>query len=152
VPAQIRRFQLAIVSRIKILSSLNIAEKRMPQDGSFKIRVHNREIDIRVSVIPMQFGEGVVLRLLDKQQLVLSMPELGMPESVFEVFKKLIQLPHGIILVTGPTGCGKTTTLYAAINQIVSDPKESLIGLSMVAAGLPVYYFWVNKKSKEGFA
>jgi general secretion pathway protein E/type IV pilus assembly protein PilB len=121
VPPQIRRFQLAIISRIKILSSLNIAEKRMPQDGSFKIRVHNREIDIRVSVIPMQFGEGVVLRLLDKQQLILSMPELGMPEPVFAVFKTLIQLPHGIILVTGPTGCGKTTTLYAAINQIVSD-------------------------------
>ena len=121
VPPAIRRFQAAIISRIKILAELNIAEKRLPQDGAFRIRVHQREVDIRVSVIPMQFGEGVVLRLLDKQTLVLSLMELGMSQEAFDRFKGLIQLPHGIILVTGPTGCGKTTTLYAAINQIVSD-------------------------------
>jgi len=121
VPAQIRRFQAAIISRIKILARMNIAEKRMPQDGSFKVRVHGREIDVRVSVIPMQFGEGVVLRLLDKQTLGLPLTDLGMAAETFERFKGLIQLPHGIILVTGPTGCGKTTTLYASIGQIVSD-------------------------------
>ena len=121
VPAQIRRFQAAIISRIKILASMNIAEKRMPQDGSFRVRVHGREIDVRVSVIPMQYGEGVVLRLLDKQTLGLPLTDLGMGADTFDRFKRLIQLPHGIILVTGPTGCGKTTTLYASIGQIVSD-------------------------------
>jgi len=121
VPVQIRRFQAAIISRIKILASMNIAEKRMPQDGAFRVRVHGREIDVRVSVIPMQYGEGVVLRLLDKQTLGLPLTDLGMGADTFERFKGLIQLPHGIILVTGPTGCGKTTTLYAAMGQIVSD-------------------------------
>ena len=121
VPAQINRFQAAIISRIKILGNMNIAEKRLPQDGSFKIRVRGREIDIRVSIIPMQYGEGVVMRLLDKQSVLLTLQDLGMPEDRFASFKELISLPHGIILVTGPTGSGKTTTLYASIHQIVSD-------------------------------
>ena len=101
----------AIISRVKILCNLNIAEKRLPQDGGFKIKTQNREIDVRVSVIPMAFGEGVVMRILDKQSALLSLQQLGMGDAVFERFDELIQLPHGIILVTGPTGSGKTTTL-----------------------------------------
>ncbi len=126
VPPQIRRFQNAIVSRIKILANLNIAEKRLPQDGGFKIRAQNREIDLRVSIIPTAFGEGVVLRILDKQSLLLSLQQLGMGEQVFGLFRELIAMPHGIILVTGPTGSGKTTTLYSALNTIKSDETKIL--------------------------
>jgi len=121
VPVQIRRFQAAIISRIKIMSRLNIAEKRLPQDGGFKIRHDGREIDIRVSVLPSVYGEGIVLRILDKESLLLSLTDLGMDQQTYKRFNDLIELPHGIILVTGPTGSGKTTTLYAALNAIVSD-------------------------------
>ncbi len=126
VPPQIRRFQAAIISRIKIMSNLNIAEKRLPQDGSFKARVQGREIDFRVSVIPMAFGEGVVIRILDKQAVLHSLASLGMNGETLDKFTHLINLPHGIILVTGPTGSGKTTTLYAALNTIVSDEIKIL--------------------------
>jgi type II secretion system protein E len=126
VPPQIRRFQAAIISRIKIMSNLNIAEKRLPQDGSFKARVQGREIDFRVSIIPMAFGEGVVIRILDKQAVLHSLESLGMNDEVLTNFKHLITLPHGIILVTGPTGSGKTTTLYGALNTIVSDEIKIL--------------------------
>jgi len=126
IPPQIRRFQNAIISRIKILSNLNIAEKRLPQDGGFKIRAHGREIDLRVSIIPTAFGEAVVMRILDKQSVSLSLPALGMKDETYERFQKLITIPHGIILVTGPTGSGKTTTLYAALNSIRSDAIKVL--------------------------
>ena len=126
VPDAIQRFQLAIISRIKILSSLNIAEKRLPQDGGFKIKTQGREIDIRVSIIPTPFGEAVVMRILDKQSTLLSLVSLGMGEETLEVFKSLIARPYGIILVTGPTGSGKTTTLYSALNMILSDTIKIL--------------------------
>ena len=126
VPPAIQRFQLAIISRIKILSSLNIAEKRLPQDGGFKIKTQGREIDIRVSIIPTSFGEAVVMRILDKQATALSLATLGMSEEAMATFKELIAKPHGILLVTGPTGSGKTTTLYSALNMIKSETIKIL--------------------------
>ncbi len=121
VPPEIRRFQSAIISRIKILSDLNIAEKRLPQDGGFSVKAHHRDIDIRVSIVPTAFGEGVVMRILDKQSILIDLTALGMDGDVLERFNGIISLPHGIILVTGPTGSGKTTTLYSALNTIRSD-------------------------------
>jgi general secretion pathway protein E len=119
VPPQMHRFQAAIISRIKILANLNIAERRIPQDGRIKFQVGGRQVDVRVSVIPMLFGEGVVLRLLDKSNVLFTLQQLGMDDTTYAMFKGLIDRPHGIFLVTGPTGAGKTTTLYAALNAIV---------------------------------
>jgi type II secretion system protein E len=119
IPAQMHRFQAAIISRIKILANLNIAERRVPQDGRIKFQVGGRQIDVRVSVIPMLFGEGIVMRLLDKANVLFTLQELGMDAETYQRFKGLIDRPHGILLVTGPTGSGKTTTLYAALNAIV---------------------------------
>ncbi len=126
VPPDIRRFQNAVISRIKILSQMNIAEKRLPQDGGFKIKAHNREIDLRVSIIPYAFGEGACLRLLDKTKIKLSLTDLGMEGETLDTFNQVINRPHGIILVTGPTGSGKTTTLYAALKTIVSGDLKIL--------------------------
>ena len=134
VPAQMHRFQAAIISRIKILANLNIAERRIPQDGRIKFQVGGRQIDVRVSVIPMLFGEGVVMRLLDRSNVLFTLPELGMDEHTFGLFRGLIDRPHGIILVTGPTGAGKTTTLYAALNAIVGP------GIKVLTVEDPVEY------------
>jgi general secretion pathway protein E/type IV pilus assembly protein PilB len=133
VPAQLKRFQPAIVSRVKILSHLNIAEKRLPQDGRIKIRLDAAEVDIRVSVIPMLHGEAVVMRLLRQNSTLRGMQELGMDQRELDCFRRVLQMPHGIILVTGPTGSGKTSTLYTALNEIndsvrkiitIEDPVE----------------------------
>lgn len=134
VPPQMHRFAAAIISRIKILANLNIAERRIPQDGRIKFNVGGRQIDVRVSVIPMLFGEGVVMRLLDKANVLFTLPQLGMDERSFGLFKGLIDRPHGIFLVTGPTGAGKTTTLYAALNAIVGP------GLKVLTVEDPVEY------------
>ncbi len=126
VPPEINQFYSAIVTRLKIMSRLNIAEKRLPQDGRIKLRVSGREIDVRVSIIPMLYGEGVVLRLLDKERMNFNLVNVGLPDEISEVFERLISMPHGIVLVTGPTGSGKTTTLYSALNQIKS-PTTKII-------------------------
>jgi type II secretion system protein E len=124
VPAQIKRFQPAIVSRIKILSHLNIAEKRLPQDGRIKIRLASNEVDIRVSIIPMLHGEAMVLRLLRQKATLLGVEQLGMAPEVLKAFNHVLELPHGIILVTGPTGSGKTSTLYTALAAINDDIRK----------------------------
>lgn len=126
VPPEINHFYNAIVTRLKIMSRLNIAEKRLPQDGRIELRVGGRDIDVRVSIIPMLYGEGIVLRLLDKGRMVFNLKSVGMPPDILEQFDELIRLPHGIILVTGPTGSGKTTTLYSALNAI-RDPSIKII-------------------------
>lgn len=125
-PPEINRFQAAIVSRLKIMAKLNIAEKRLPQDGRIKLRVHGREVDIRMSVIPMIHGEGIVMRILDKSSMKFDLQGLGMSPAIYETFSKLIELPHGIVLVTGPTGSGKTTTLYSSLLKIQS-PETKII-------------------------
>ena len=133
LPPEINRFAMAIVSRIKIMARLNIAEKRLPQDGRIKMRVQGREIDVRVSIIPMIHGEGIVMRLLDKGRMQFNLKNCGMLPDIYGTFKQLIDRPHGIVLVTGPTGSGKSTTLYSALNEIkdevtkiitVEDPVE----------------------------
>lgn len=126
VSQEINYFQAAIISRLKIMAKLNIAEKRLPQDGRIKLRVQGREIDVRMSIIPMMHGEGVVLRILDKGKMVFNLKNVGLPTEMSRTFKELINLPHGIILVTGPTGSGKTTTLYSALNEI-KDPSIKII-------------------------
>src|SRR5438445_7267126 len=142
VPAQISRFQPAIISRVKILSHLNIAEKRLPQDGRIQIRIDESEVDIRVSVIPMLHGEAVVMRLLRQNATLRGMAQLGMETRELECFRRVLQMPHGIILVTGPTGSGKTSTLYTALNEIndavrkiitIEDPVEyQLRGINQI--------------------
>ena len=126
VPPEINHFYSAIVTRLKIMSRLNIAEKRMPQDGRIKLRISGREIDVRVSIIPMLHGEGIVLRLLDKGRMVFDLRSVGLPEHMVTTFRELITYPYGIILVTGPTGCGKTTTLYSCLNEIKS-PETKIV-------------------------
>jgi general secretion pathway protein E/type IV pilus assembly protein PilB len=126
VPATLKRFQPAIVSRVKILSHLNIAEKRLPQDGRIKIRIEEAEVDIRVSVIPMLHGEAVVMRLLRQNSTLRGIGELGMDDRELDCFRRVLQIPHGIILVTGPTGSGKTSTLYTALGEI-NDAERKII-------------------------
>jgi general secretion pathway protein E/type IV pilus assembly protein PilB len=126
IPPQVLRFQAAIVSRLKILSRLDIAEKRLPQDGRIKLKIAGREIDVRVSVIPMLHGEAVVLRLLDRSSALLGLENLGMSADDRQGMERILELPHGIVLVTGPTGSGKTTTLYAALSRI-NDIERKII-------------------------
>ena len=138
-----KNLQNAIASRIKILAGLNIAERRIPQDGRFRIRVSGKEVDLRISFLPTVYGEKIVIRLLDKSSLSGSVEALGLDEKTFENFKKAIDAPHGMILVTGPTGSGKTTTLYSVLSELnhpeynivtVEDPVEyQLAGINQVA-------------------
>ena len=119
-----RRLQAAIVSRIKIMAKLNIAERRLPQDGRIKLRMMGKEIDLRVSTLPTLYGESVVLRILDRSSIVVNLESLGFPEDTLKDFEAVIQRPYGLILVTGPTGSGKTTTLYGALDKINSPDKK----------------------------
>jgi general secretion pathway protein E len=124
VEAPARRLQAAIVSRIKIMAKLNIAERRLPQDGRIKLRLMGREIDLRVSTLPTLYGESVVLRILDRSSIVVNLDTLGFPGDTLKQFERLITKPYGMILVTGPTGSGKTTTLYGALDKINSPDKK----------------------------
>ena len=126
VPAEINHFRAAIISRLKIMAKLNIAEKRLPQDGRIKLKIKGREVDVRVSVIPMIHGEGLVMRILDKGAMKFDLKSLGMSDKTYDDFSKLIRLPHGIVLVTGPTGSGKTTTLYSSLIEI-NDSETKII-------------------------
>ena len=116
--------QSAVTSRIKVMAELDISERRVPQDGRIQMKMEGRDIDIRVSCIPTIYGENVVLRLLDRSQVILELKQLGFSPSTLAQYKKLITSPHGIILVCGPTGSGKTTTLYASLNAINSEDKN----------------------------
>jgi general secretion pathway protein E len=121
-----RNLTAAIISRIKLMAKLNIAERRLPQDGRIKLRLVGREIDLRVSSLPTLYGESVVLRILDRSSVVVDLGRLGMPEDILSDFSHMISQPHGLILVTGPTGSGKTTTLYGALDKINS-PELKII-------------------------
>ncbi|GAB4386564.1 MAG: ATPase, T2SS/T4P/T4SS family [Phycisphaerales bacterium] len=158
VPPTINRFGAAIVSRLKIMANLNIAEKRKPQDGriTFTHRPPNgpaQEFDLRMSVIPMLFGEGVVLRVLSKTAVLMSLDDLGMDELTLRRWDELINRPHGIVLVTGPTGSGKSTTLYASLNRIVSDEIKVITVEDPVEYHVPmVNQIQVNAKTGLTFA
>ena len=138
-----KRYQSAIVSRVKVMGQLNIAEKRLPQDGRIRIKMAGRDIDIRLSTIPTTYGERIVMRLLDKNTTLLDLTELGMASQMLAQMEHVIRRPHGIVLVTGPTGSGKTTTLYGALSRIntpdlniltVEDPVEyQLKGIGQMA-------------------
>lgn len=148
-----KRFQAHIVSRLKVMANLDIAEKRLPQDGRIKIKVANKTVDIRISVIPMAFGERIVLRLLDKSISILGLAEMGMAPKRLEIFEKLINKNTGILLVTGPTGSGKTTTLYAALNRINSMEKNIITIEDPVEYELKgVGQIQVNPKTELTFA
>ena len=134
----------AVISRLKVMSNLDIAERRLPQDGRFKVRLHGREVDFRISVIPSSMGEKIALRILDKSQATLDIEKLGFDRRSLEDIKKSASRPHGMILICGPTGCGKTTTLYSILQHVnsptknivtVEDPVEYLIeGINQVTA------------------
>src|SRR5437868_5434569 len=138
-----KALQLAITSRIKILAGLNIAERRLPQDGRFRIRVMGKDVDLRISILPTAHGEKIVIRILDKSALSGGIDQLGMDQDTLNKFRKAIDAPHGMILVTGPTGSGKTTTLYSVLHEMnnpeynivtVEDPIEyEMAGINQVA-------------------
>ncbi len=143
----------AIISRLKIMAELDIAERRLPQDGRIRLRLQNRQVDVRVSTVPTLRGESVVLRLLDKERGRISLSELGMAPDTLELFSEVISRPHGIVLSTGPTGSGKTTTLYAAVEMIRTGREKILTVEDPVEYELPgVPQVPVNEKVGVTFA
>ncbi len=124
IPPTIKQFQSSIISRIKVMANLNVAEKRIPQDGRIKLRISGREVDLRISTVPTLHGESVDMRILDKSKFAFGLEQLGLEKESLTNFVSLISKPHGITLVTGPTGCGKTTTLYASLSRINSIEKK----------------------------
>ncbi|MDD4956682.1 MAG: ATPase, T2SS/T4P/T4SS family [Candidatus Omnitrophica bacterium] len=121
-----RKFHQAIVSRIKVMSDLDIAERRLPQDGRFRIKIEDRKVDFRVSIVPSSFGEKIALRVLDKEQAMIDLDSLGFRESAKADMREAARRPHGMVLVCGPTGCGKTTTLYSILKYI-DDPEKNVV-------------------------
>ncbi len=154
VEAPPKHLQNSIISRIKIMANMSIDEKRLPQDGRIKLKVLGRDIDLRVSTIPGNHGECVVMRILDRESLLLGLPQLGLMSEEEKRFRQLINLPNGILLVTGPTGSGKTTTLYACLNHInrpdrkiitVEDPVEYLLtGINQVQVNEDIDFTFAN--------
>ena len=127
----------ALVLRLKLMSGLDISEKRLPQDGRFNIKVRNHSVDVRLSTMPIQHGESVVMRLLDQSAGILSLDEIGMPADLVERFRRQLKRPHGMLLVTGPTGSGKTTTLYGALNELNKPGKKLITAEDPVEYRLP---------------
>ena len=147
------RVASALVLRLKIMAGLNIAEKRLPQDGRFNIRVKHHNLDVRVSTMPVQFGESVVLRLLDQSAGMFSLERTGMPAEMLARFRTLLRRPHGIVLVTGPTGSGKTTTLYAGLSELNGPEKKIITVEDPVEYRLPrVNQVQINPKIELTFA
>ncbi len=148
-----KRFQASLASRIKIMGNLNIAEKRLPQDGRVRVKIAGRDVDLRLSTVPTSFGERIVLRILDKQSVILDLESLGFRKENLETIADLIERPHGIILVTGPTGSGKTTTLYAALGRINTPDRNILTIEDPVEYQLPgIGQMQVNRKIDFTFA
>ncbi|GAB4303412.1 MAG: MSHA fimbrial ATPase MshE [Thiohalomonadaceae bacterium] len=148
-----KRIAAALVSRLKLMSGLDISEKRLPQDGRFNIRVKDHNIDVRVATMPIQHGESVVMRLLDQSGGILDLDQVGMPADILQRFRRNIHRPHGMVLVTGPTGSGKTTTLYAALSEINSAEKKIITVEDPVEYRLPrVNQVQVHTKIGLGFA
>ena len=148
-----KKLELAIVSRIKIMATLDITERRLPQDGSFTVTVENRPIDLRISTFPTVFGEKVVMRVLDRERFLLGLEKLGFSPQTMERFSSLIRMPYGIILVTGPTSSGKTTTLYAVLNTIKSVEKNIITVEDPIECTLPIVkQSQINPKAGLTFA
>lgn len=132
-----KRIASALVLRLKLMASLNISEKRLPQDGRFNINVKGHSVDVRMSTLPIQFGESVVMRLLDQSGGIIGLDKVGLPERMLPRLRKMINVPHGLLLVTGPTGSGKTTTLYGALNELNSHQKKIITVEDPVEYRLP---------------
>ena len=132
-----KRIASALVSRLKLVCGLDISERRLPQDGRFNVRVKGRSVDIRLSTMPLQYGESVVMRLLDQSSGILQLEQVGMPPELLQRFRHQLHQPHGLVLVTGPTGSGKTTTLYGALNELNSDKKKIITVEDPVEYRLP---------------
>ncbi|RFF28289.1 MULTISPECIES: GspE/PulE family protein [unclassified Wenzhouxiangella] len=148
-----RRVASALVTRLKLMASLNISEKRLPQDGRFSLRVKDHNIDVRLSTMPIQYGESMVMRLLDQSAGLLELDKLGIPEKMEARIRRLINRPSGMMLVTGPTGSGKTTTLYAALNQINQSRRKIITVEDPVEYRLPrINQVQVNPKIELDFA
>ncbi len=123
-----KQFQAAIISRVKLMAKLNISERRLPQDGRIKLKIRDKEVDFRVSTVPTLFGESLVMRILNQETLLLDLQKLGFPKKILEQFIRLVSQPYGMILVTGPTGSGKTSTLYATLS-LLNSPENKIITL-----------------------
>jgi len=148
-----KRFQASIASRIKIMGQLNIAEKRLPQDGRVRVKIAGRDVDLRLSTVPTSFGERIVLRILDKQSVILDLESLGFRPENLKTIHELIERPHGIILVTGPTGSGKTTSLYGALTKINTPDRNILTVEDPIEYQIPgIGQMQVNRKIDFTFA